>query len=381
MMRCGRCVMLCLAAAASLWIVACQAIGSSAVPTAASAAATPTQTAIPVTPTPALTPTPTALAIQPTPGTCDSGFVLFSAKWNGDARDGIYLACSDGSYVQQVVTSISLVPGGWEIADIAIAPNGQTLAVEAINADTPVFAQKLYFLSSRDYSVIKVFAPDYRVISISWSPDSSYLAYLATDAAGDLKRIETLDIATLTPTTAITTTTPMTNLAWSPISNQILYSQYAAKPGSSISIRRSYLADIRCEKDSHRCHADDPRELSWLVDYWDLFSWVPNSAAVAVEYVSSNSNGAITGQYIDERRLNGQLIKSFNLNTISPDFLYDKVPPSVSFDGKRVALVGWVEQVGVPSVYIVNLDDHTFIDLSDKLPFKNLERVRVIWMP
>jgi dipeptidyl aminopeptidase/acylaminoacyl peptidase len=154
--------------------------------------------------TPSTTPTLTS-TLRPTPADCDAGFVVFSATtYSSEDQDktGIYLACADGTYMQKILSATDVFPTAeWVINDLAISPDGQTLAFSSSGSKLVEPApNQMYLVDISDYSAVDIYSvPDADTFAqLSWSPDGEYIAYRTFNIQTQVSQIEILHINTQT---------------------------------------------------------------------------------------------------------------------------------------------------------------------------------------
>jgi hypothetical protein len=334
--------------------------------------------------TPSTTPTLTS-TLRPTPADCDAGFVVFLATtYSSEDQDktGIYLACADGTFIQQIVSAVDVLPTTeWVINDLAISPDGQTLAFSSSGSMLLEPApNQMYLVDMSNYRATGFYSDSDNdgFGQLSWSPDGEYIAYKAGNLQTQVSQIEILHINTQTVSMMVDNDPfgDFDELGWLSNGMQILYGAHIA---DNPHFYNGYLANINCDPDTHRCSITGQKKLDWMEHRNGSyqFSLVPGSSTIVRKYYSEG------GFHIEVRDvLSGDLFTSVNLNELLSTLIYGRYPPSASSDGSQIAFAAMVDEHELYNdVFILSLYDRTLTNLTDGPLFEKIDVNEVLWIP
>jgi Tol biopolymer transport system component len=323
---------------------------------------------------------PSAPPLRATLASCEAGSVLFSATSENVNKSGIYLACSDGSSLQQIVSSTALLSKNWSLDEIAISANGHLLAVLTSKYSPSQTSSRIYFWDLLNQQQIASYSIPYFVHDITWLSDSAHVAYIAKNDSGDkASRIEVVRVDTQTVSTILASDLPLNNLVGADDSMQVVYVRVIDEDLRDYKV---YLAQVDCEEVGHTCTLASQRPLEWFhAGPSTHLSWVPRSKRIVAINGSLDKAGNIIDVF-ELWSLDGNNLQTVDLSKIVPARSYGFFPPSTSSDGKRVAFIARPSQQLVADIFVLNLDVGTVEDLSIKLGgLQNPYFDQVVWVP
>lgn len=338
----------------ALWLAAHLTACTHEVPATPSPTPTPTQASATATAT--VTPSPPAVptaspSVTPTlpQAHCTQSRLLVPARLIGASYEdhGYYLVCADGSSVE-LLTNDGDYPNYY---GPSVSPSGTSVAFGVSNWPH-IHVLDLHGNVMQDIRV------SYYVLSIDWSPDGEYIAYIS----GKLEE-EQLEIVHLSTGTISSSLLPpdfqhpqvfypiFTDVAWSP-------------DGRYLAVNTSYghlfLFDVACDPETHRCATERFRRVFTMVRR--SFSWAPDSERLAVVYYDPINDPILNLGIID---LQGRLIERYSpteleeYTSLEPNDHFEfVVSPIWSPDGEEIAFSDYRD------IWILSLADHSLRNLT-----------------
>lgn len=305
-----------------------------------------------------------------------------------DRKNGIYLACADGSFFQQIVSDTTSFPDGQRLGRFAISPDGKRLAL-SIYHTSPASPKhsSIQFLDLGSFISTEVYSTDSSISILDWSADGEYIGYLVfNDHYDDL---EILHLNTLTTSRVMKGDLEsdeeyysdlvdweiedfrLLDLDWSPDGEHILY--VVVLLGPQVGATPGQITDITCSSQTHVCTIDNKQLLNW--GNLRGMAWAPDMSAI----VAARGIWETGDQFLEFRQIDGRLLRQINLTTSFPGLALSFVEDiALSPDGERIAFIAR-ENAGPENVYVLKLSDLTLLNLTEK--YKNTSASQLEWLP
>jgi WD40 repeat protein len=292
-------------------------------------------------PTPTVTMTSTSTptsTIVPTLPVCSSGALLSKQAYEQDSEGRtlykLYWACSDNSYVQQIVSGIRAI-------NMSVSPEGSWIA---FGGET----LQVMDLSGREITTLLEEVPKEGLYDLSWAPDGEYIVYQRHRATANYSPIEVIHVPSGTVSKEFLpgeyedqiVHATISGIVWLPRGDQILlFGNY------TLSL---YLIDVVCDDASHLCEASNMREIPRIRRVRRAPAVSPDGTRIAtVCFVPDIYSTETTLCILD---FNGNVIREFSLEDLGKDYIYNL---AWSPDGSRIAF----DTSG--AIYIFSLSDQS----------------------
>jgi Tol biopolymer transport system component len=310
------------------------------------------------------------------------------AGFSFEPKDGLYIACADGSFFQQIVSDTTFFPNGQRLGRFAISPDGQQLAL-SIHHTSPASPRRssIQFLDLGSFSLTEVYSTDSSISVLDWSADGEYIGYLVFNEHHD--DLEILHLDTLTTSRVMKGDLEsdeeyysglvdweiedfrLLDLDWSPDGEHILY--VVVLLGPQVGATPGQIADITCSSQTHVCTIDNKQLLNW--GNLRGMAWAPDMSAI----VAARGIWETGDQFLEFRQIDGRLLRQIDLTTSFPGAALSFVEDiALSPEGGRVAFIAR-EDAGPEDVYVLRLGDLTLTNLTEK--FGNTSASQVEWLP
>jgi hypothetical protein len=332
-------------------------------------------------PSPVPSPTATPSIVTPLPS-CDTELLVFNVEGvieRTEAMSGIYAACIDGFPAQRIIAKSEIVPDDWAIRSMAVSPDGGKLAL-SVNSKRGSTNANIFMVDLADLNVTKLFSANHVIDKMRYSANGEYIGYVKADGIND--QIDILHIGTgivsqvisremITPEKEVVS---IIGFDWSPSDKRLIYVAFIGGMPATI---KKFMADVDCSPSTHLCTANSQTELvSANVQY--RLSWASDSTLL-VAYTDPED---VTNLAINIVSLEGDILQQINVNEIAPHIVGFISEAVLSPNNDRIAFIAESESHSLGSLFVLNVDSMTLIDLTASLDtFEETVITEVDWIP